>query len=111
MSLAQEANRYLDGKAPWKTLKDDREATATTLWVTLSVINCLKVLLCPFLPFSSRTLHELMGFQGDVERWDWQGTTEYLPPGQMLAQPKPMYTKLDDSVVEEETLRLGAKAM
>ena len=111
MSLAQEANRYLDGKAPWKTLKDDREATATTLWVALSVINCLKVLLCPFLPFSSRSLHELLGFQGDVDRWDWQGTTEYLPPGQALAQPKPLYTKLDDSVIEEETLRLGAKAI
>ena len=111
MSLAQEANRYLDGKAPWKTLKEDRETTATTLWVTLSVINCLKILLCPFLPFSSRSLHELLGFQGNVERWDWQGTTEYLPPGQTLAQPKPLYTKLDDSVIEEETLRLGVKAV
>ena len=111
MALAQEANRYLDGKAPWKTLKDDRETTATTLWVTLSVINCLKVLLCPFLPFSSQSLHELMGFQGNVEQWDWQGTTEHLPPGQLLAQPKPLYTKLDDSVIAEETLHLGAKAI
>lgn len=111
MTLAQEANRYLDGKAPWKTLKEDREATATTLWVTLSVINCLKVLLCPFLPFSSQSLHELLGFQGNVERWDWQGTTEYLPPGQTLAEPKPLYTKLDDSIIEEETLRLGVKAI
>ncbi len=111
MALAQEANRYLDGKAPWKTLKEDRETTATTLWVTLSVINCLKVLLCPFLPFSSQSLHELLGFQGNVERWDWQGTTEYLPPGQTLAEPKPLYTKLDDSIIEEETLRLGVKAI
>ena len=111
MALAQEANRYLDGKAPWKTLKEDRETTATTLWVTLSVINCLKVLLCPFLPFSSRSLHELLGFRGNVERWDWEGTTEYLPPGQTLAQPKPLYTKLDDSLIEEETLRLGVKAI
>ena len=113
MTLAQEANRYLDKKAPWKSLKSDREATATTLWVALSVINCLKVVLCPFLPFSSRDLHVMLGFDGDIEGcgWSWKGTTEHLPPGQVLGQPKPLYEKLDEAVVEEETMRLGAKAI
>ena len=112
MTLAQEANRHLDAKAPWKSLGTDRGATATTLWVVLSVINCLKVMLCPFLPFSSQSLHEMLGFQGSIEHrgWKWEGTTDYLPPGQLLGQPKPLYTKLDDAVIEEETLRLSAKA-
>ncbi len=110
MALAQEANRYIDAKAPWRTIRDDRETTATTLWVSLSAINCLKVVLSPFLPFSSRALHEMMGFTGDLEQqgWDWKGTTEFLPPGQELAQPRPLYTKLDEGIIEEETLRLGA---
>ena len=113
MALAQEANRYLDTKAPWKSLGIDRETTATTLWVVLSVINCLKVVLCPFLPFSSQSLHEMLGFRGDMERWswDWEGTKDYLQPGQLLAEPRPLYTKLDESVGEEETMRLGAKAI
>ena len=64
MALAHDANRYLDIQAPWKTLKSDRQGTATVLWVTLSVINCLKVMLYPFLPFSSQRLHEFLGFQG-----------------------------------------------
>ena len=111
MALAQEANRYLDTKAPWGSLKTDRNATARTLWVALSVINCLKVTLWPFLPFSSQHLHEMLGFQDDVEQrgWNWEGTTDYLEPGQVLAQPKPLFTKLDESVVEEETLRLSAR--
>ena len=113
MGLAQEANRYLNGKAPWKSLAEDRQAAATSLWVSLSVINCLKVTLYPFLPFSSQRLHEMMGFQGDLAEggWEWAGDTENLPPGQPIARPKPLYTKLDESVVEEEAQRLGAGAV
>ena len=112
MSLAQEANRYLDARAPWKSLKNDREATATTLWVTLSVINCLKTALSPFLCFSSNRLHRMLGFQGslDDQGWRWEGTTEGLPPGQALQEPAPLFIKLDDSIVDEEASRLGAKA-
>ena len=35
--------------------------------------------------------------------WKWQD----LPPGQKLLEPKPLFTKLDDSIVEEETKRIG----
>ena len=113
MGLAQDANRYLNDKAPWKTLKQDREATATVLWVALSVIGCLKVVLSPFLPFSSERLHEMMGFPGASEEggWAWSGTADFLPPGQRLAQPAPLYTKLDAAVVEQESARLGAEAI
>ena len=113
MGLAQESNRYLDTKAPWKGLKTDRQATATTLWVALNVINCLKVLMVPFIPFSSEELHKMLGFQDSLKErgWAWQGTPEYLPPGQALGQPTPLFVKLDDSLVEEETSRLGVKAV
>ena len=113
MGLAQDANRYLNSKAPWKTVKDDREATATVLWVALSVIGCLKVILSPFLPFSSARLHEMMGFPGAPEDggWAWAATTDFLPPGQRLATPAPLYTKLDEAVAEQEAARLGAETI
>ncbi len=72
MSLAQETNRYLDEKSPWKTLKQDRQASATALYVAISVISCLRTGLYPFLPFSSQKLHQLLGFQGSVEADGWQ---------------------------------------
>ena len=111
MALAQEANRYLDSKSPWLTLKTDRESTATALWVVLSVIDCLKVVLAPFLPFSSQRLHQMLGFEGELGTWDWEGTTDRMPPGQHLPLPEPLYKKLDESVVEEETQRLAALAL
>ena len=108
MALAQEANRYLDAKAPWVSIKTDRDTTATTLWVALSTINCLKVLMAPYIPFSAQRLHRMLGYDGDVGDcgWAWQGTTEHLPPGQAMERPQALFTKLDDGVAEEETSRL-----
>ena len=104
MSLAQEANRYLDEKAPWKRLEDEREGAATSLYVTLSVISCLKTLFYPFLPFSSQELHQLLGFEGRVEDGGW--SIDRLSPGQKLAPPQPLFRKLDEEIVAEEDARL-----
>jgi methionyl-tRNA synthetase len=105
MHLAQETNQYLDQKSPWKAIKKDRQDAADSLYVALSVISQLKTMLYPFLPFSSQTVHEYLGFEGKVEDygWKWQD----LPPEQKLLEPKPLFTKLDEGLVEEETNRLG----
>jgi methionyl-tRNA synthetase len=105
MALAQEANRYLDDKSPWKIIKEDRTAAATALYVALGVISALKTALYPFLPFSSRKLHQMMGFGGTIESDGWK---LMLPTGgQKLGEPEPLFTKLDEELVEEETARLG----
>jgi len=105
MGLAHDANRYLDDKAPWKAIKENRQAAANSLYVALSIIAQLKMMLHPFLPFSSQKVHEYLGFEGKVEDfgWNWQD----LPPGQKLREPKPLFTKLDESIIDEETKRIG----
>jgi len=105
MSLAQETNRYLDKKSPWKIIKQDREASATTLYIAISVLSCLKTVLYPFLPFSSQKLHEFLGFKGNVGDDGWQ--LHFPLPGQKLLPPEPLFSKLDEKLVEEETSRLG----
>jgi methionyl-tRNA synthetase len=105
MSLAQEANRYLEEKSPWKVIKQDRQAAATALYVALVVISCLKTVLYPFLPFSSGKLHRFLGFKDDIEKRSWK--LEAPPPGQRLVPPEPLFAKLDEGLVDEETARLG----
>ncbi len=105
MSLAQETNRYLDNKSPWKVIKEKRKEAATSLYVAICVISYLKTMFYPFLPFSSQKLHEYLGFKGKVEDVGWQPC---LPePGQRLLPPLPLFTKLDDKLAEEEAGRLG----
>lgn len=104
MSLAQEANRYLDDKAPWKAIKQDRQAAATAIYVALSVLSALKITLYPFLPFSSERLHRYLGFSDGIETCGWKFNS--LPVGQKLPSPEPLFRKLDESIVSEETSRL-----
>ena len=109
-SLAQEANRYLDARAPWRSIKSDRDEAGTTLWTAICTINCLKMLLFPFLPFSGQQLHEYLGFDGRVEEqsWDFDVLLNAIKPGNPLRNPAPLYTKLDPEVVDQEVQRLGA---
>ena len=110
MSLAQAANRYLDKKAPWRSVESDRDDAATTLWVALSVINCLKTLFYPFLPFSSEKLHKMLALSGSLHDAGWSWDREELEPGHQLGEPAPLFAKLDEAVIEEEAQRMGQHA-
>ena len=100
------------------------------MYTALRAIDSLKTLLAPVLPFSSQRLHTFLGYQTPLfgeqyieEQTDALGkhnTLRYRPPaeggkwvpsqlpaGQPLAQPGPLFKKLDESVVAEERARLG----
>jgi methionyl-tRNA synthetase len=108
MSLAQETNRYLDEKAPWKKIKEDKQAAGNSLFTAIGVISRLKNMFYPFLPFTSQKVHEFLGYEGDIEK-HIRETPEWLTPlpGQKLREPKPLFVKLDESIIEEETKRIG----
>jgi methionyl-tRNA synthetase len=104
MSLAQESNRYLEEQAPWKTIKTERETAAKSIYTALSVLAALKTVCYPFLPFSSERLHSFLGFDGSVKEGGWK--SQFLPPGQRLREPQPLFVKLDEDIVGEENSRL-----
>jgi methionyl-tRNA synthetase len=99
MIVARAANRYLDEQAPWKQIKVDREAAGTTIYTILQVISGLRILFCPYLPFSSQTLNEYLGFEGDVSQLPWR--QEEVPAGTMLPKPSPIFPKLEIPVAVE----------
>ena len=107
MGIARSANRYLDSKAPWQAVRTDKADAARTLWTAMTVINCLKTAFYPFMPGTSEKLHGLLGLEGvKSEGWSWD--QDALAPGSALPRPKPLFTKLDDSIIDEERSRLGA---
>ncbi len=108
MRLAQSTNRYLDSKAPWRVVRTDKADAARTIWTSMSVINCLKTILYPFMPGSSEKLHLMLGLDGSAESGGWSWDSNALKPGSPLPRPKPLFQKFDDSLIEEETARLGS---
>jgi methionyl-tRNA synthetase len=130
MRVVGEANKYLSDQAPWK-IKDDRERLGTILHVALQAVSDCNILLTPFLPHAAQTIHELLGGSGvhatmpsivDVEdldggpgypvlTGDYTGGARWMSvpvrAGTALAAPKPVFKKLDKSIVDEELARLG----
>ena len=131
IALAREVNGYLD-RAPWfKVVKDDPQRAGTTIYVALRCIDNLKMLLAPFLPFTSQKVHEFLGYEGTlfgeqrIETFSeserdhealtyhadetvvgrWQASE--LPAGQALRDPQPLFRKLEPELIEEERARLG----
>ena len=136
MRTVAEANKYFSEQAPWKLRESDPDRMRTVLHVALQLVDDAKTLLTPFLPRSSQQVHEMLRGQGPggagtwsdmphVEEVDEEGGSPYpvitghydgaarwasqpLRTGTPLAVPKPLFTKLDTSVVDEELARLGA---
>jgi methionyl-tRNA synthetase len=130
LAVATRVNQYLEDTGPWRTAKTDRSATARSLYTALQAINGLKILFAPVLPFTSQALHEMLGEDGQlfgVQRVEtyreveqsyqaltydgreavgsWQRAE--IPAGRVLSEPKPLFKKLDASVIEDELARLG----
>jgi methionyl-tRNA synthetase len=134
MRLAGLGNQYVAEQAPWARLEDDRERAATILYVSLRVVDSIKVILAPFLPFSAQRLHELLGYEdviagplefrtvsedgsehevltGEYESWSGRWEPSALPAGQQLREPAPLFAKLDpERVVADELARMEAAA-
>ena len=108
MGLAQAANRYLEQAAPWRSVREDRTKAGAALWTGLAVIDCLKTLLYPFIPFSSERLHTMLGFDGSVTEAGWAWDPAATVPGRRIGRPEPLFAKLDEAMAESETQRLGA---
>jgi len=132
MRLSSIGNQYVDHQAPWAVIKEDRERAATILFVALRIVDSLKLIFTPFLPFSSQKLHELLGYEGfiagplefreieeegegphtiltgDYSGWIGRWEPSELPAGQRLREPEPLFRKLEPSIVADELARLTA---
>jgi len=93
MGLAQFGNRLLDELAPWRQIRSDKEACAATIYGLLTLINGIKVLTYPFLPFSSEKLHRMLGYEDEI--LDHGYRLERLQAGVTLPEPRPLFTKLE----------------
>ena len=118
MTMAAKVNVYLGTEQPWHTIKTDRSRAGTVLYVALRCVDNLKLMLTPFLPFSSQKLHEMLGYtdviapqpevrevneDGVVHRvitGDYQAEDRWrasqLAPGHPLPQPVALFKRLDD---------------
>ncbi|MDT9546831.1 MAG: methionine--tRNA ligase [Chlorobium sp.] len=110
MDIARAANRFLTGAEPWKAIKEDREAAARTMALSLNLCHALSIALYPVLPETANRIHSMLGFQGTIESLFKRG----VPLLQSLTEPallmghrlsgasEILFTKIDDAMIEPE---------
>jgi methionyl-tRNA synthetase len=132
MEAVSSANKYLSDMEPWKLKNSDPERMASVLHVALQVVDDAKTMLTPFLPSSSTKVHAMLRGSDrwaampdlvEVDEETAVGSPSYsvltgdydtgarwesvpIEAGRPLAPPKPIFTKLDTAVVDEELDRL-----
>ncbi len=130
LRLSSEVNKYLDTTSPWFEIKTDKEAAAKTIYTAIRVIDSLKLLFAPFIPFTSERLNTYLGYaqpifgeqyvQPQKDKLGSHNTLRYRPPesggrwepsniqpGQRLEQPAALFKKLEPTLADEERKRLG----
>jgi len=93
MQLAQFGNRFFDERAPWKQIKEDRDACAQTMADLLALIDALKLFTYPYMPFAAERLHAMLGYSDPLPEQGW--ALRRPPAGQALPPPKPLFQKLE----------------
>ncbi len=105
MEVARIGNRYLTEQEPWKTFKDDPEATREVLHECLYIIGHLATLMQPFLPGTAKKLFRMLNLK-ETYQFDESFAFE---DGHTLQQPELLFQKIEDETIELQIQKLNAK--
>jgi methionyl-tRNA synthetase len=92
MNLARFGNQYLQIEEPWKTIKDNPEKAAHSLFIGAQIAVALAQLSEPFLPFTSEKLLKMF----NVEQLTWQEIDE----------ASLLFSKIEDETIEFQIQKL-----
>ncbi|MEN2975016.1 MAG: methionine--tRNA ligase [Candidatus Caldarchaeales archaeon] len=96
LRLAQEGNRYLNEKSPWRNLEEGPR----TMYVLAQVVHALAVILSPYLPFTSQKILNYLNIDKKVEELRWSDVEKTIMPGHKIREPSPLFKKIDEEYVK-----------
>ncbi len=105
-AIWSQGNAYLDRKAPWQTVKTDREATALTMRTALNLVVLFARLSAPVIPDTVETVCDAVG----AGERDWPTTVDLtlLAPNAPITAPPVLFRKIEESDVDAWRERYGA---
>jgi len=105
MNLARFGNQYLQIEEPWKTIKDNPEKAANSLFVAAQIAAGLAQICEPFLPFSAEKLQKMF----NMPQINWQEIETHkvlLKTGHQLNPAELLFSKIEDETIEFQIQKL-----
>ena len=105
MNLARFGNQFLQTEEPWKTIKDNPEKAANSLFIGAQIAVALAQLSEPFMPFSSEKLLKMFNVQ--KSNWnDVENKSVLIETGHKINEASLLFSKIEDDVIEAQIQKL-----
>jgi methionyl-tRNA synthetase len=114
MELSHLGNAYFDARKPWALAKDpaSRHELETCIALCIECIKNLSLLSSPIIPDSAQKIWEMIGFSSTLAKGSWTKIhATPVPVGQPLADPTPLFRKVEDAEIEEQVSKLKAMSV
>jgi methionyl-tRNA synthetase len=109
MNIARIGNKYLAEQEPWKLIKSDSNRVRTIMNTALQIVTALSVISEPFLPFSANKLQLILNLKNKLSWVDLLSLKEYLEDGHIINETSLLFSKIEDSQIEKQLLKLRNK--
>lgn len=119
MNIARAANKYFNDEEPWKSVKNDPDKAAKTMFVCSELVYNLALLFAPIIPNSAKYILSLFdenNYAGesngkllqDQNYWNKINKLNFRS-GLEIKKPDIIFSKLDDKFIEKQLEKLGNK--
>lgn len=105
MNLARFGNQYLQTEEPWKTIKDNPEKAAGSLFVAAQIAVGLAQVCEPFMPFSAGKLQKMF----NVSQLSWkeiQNEKVLIKTGHQINPAELLFSKIEDETIDFQIQKL-----
>ncbi|MHA1150179.1 MAG: methionine--tRNA ligase [Promethearchaeota archaeon] len=108
VSFGREGNVYLNEKAPWHLIKENKKAAGHVFNICIQSVYALGLLLAPFIPETSEKIIEFLNLNDNLDDLTWESiTSTAIKHGHKINRSIPLFKKLDVKEMQEKlkTLR------
>lgn len=105
LKFSAKFNQYFQHKEPWKK----GPGTGTCVFLSVNAVRSLAIALHPFLPSAAGRIWAQLGLEGAVSERAWSEISDIpVPQGHELAEPSPLFAKVEPADIQKHKQRLGS---
>jgi len=114
MNIARAANKYFNDEEPWKSIKQNPEQTAKTMYACCQMVVNLACVFAPILPHISNEIFEIFNHNTTFNHFELKSTNYFeiaklpsLAAGANINEPRILITKIENEQIQAQTAKLG----
>ena len=102
VNFGKEGNVYLNSKAPWHLIKEDKNAAGHVFNICAQAVYAFGILLSPFIPGTSEKVLSYLNISNSKDlTWDTINESS-IKEGQKIKKPEPLFQKLDINEIKSK---------